>query len=89
MLTWLRDWAHEIDKQLAGSTGLQVGDRVALRDPLIRRIGRTGRVVRAPRAGLIGGAAVVEFDEPGLLRRSRRQRVAAQLLVRLDSPPEA
>lgn len=86
MLGWLVRWGREIDGQMAAAADLQAGDRVALRDPLIRRVGRKGTVIRPPQGGWIGRGCLVQFDEPSFLNRSGRQRVDPHLLMRLDPP---
>jgi hypothetical protein len=73
-----------IDRQLADSHTLEVGDRVVQRDLLSRRARRAGTLVRPTRIGL-KRAWLVRLDEPGRFNRSGTMRITSDQLARLES----
>lgn len=80
----IRRRGSAIDRQLADSLTLEVGDRVVQRDPLLGRAVRTGTLVRPARIGP-RRAWLVRLDEPGRFNRSGTMRITRDQLAQLEN----
>jgi hypothetical protein len=82
----VRRWAKAIDDQAVAAWDLQVGDRVAIADLLVRRKRPTGELL-SERESLGVVTWLVQLDRPVLFGIVRRRRIERSSLVRLTDDP--